>query len=408
MPAAGTASPSPTPATTLSAPASPVGPSRNPAKPTPNDDVVNYWGISQVAPFELWISASQRTDAFLLHTEDGRSWDRRPLPPTDVANATLRFVDRSHGWFVGDDRPPSGGCAAPGATCRSVIYGTTDGGRSWTPQWSWPWSAVGASLRAFYALDARHAWVAEYGQGCTVATCSVRVRSTTDGTTWNAIGELPSFVTNMVFVSATLGWAASYTNMSGPKNVAEILVTTNGGASWTRQFHADGGLPRFAVSFANAREGWALGSDLERCGMSGCDASAYSVYATSDGGATWETRAQPLVPTDVSPDRQVSGGGFFDRIVFSSRSADWSGWITVGAGAGSGHGGVVASSDGGRSWIRSGGDAQGSWDVREVSSPNDPAVAWAVGNYLGYDGGFLAETGDGGRTWTRVLPSPLH
>ena len=80
------------------------------------------------------------------------------------------------------------------------------------------------------------------------------------------------------FVTPDVGWAV---NSSG-----HILHTTDGGLSWTEQFHvtADENADVWlrCLGFANPSRGWA-----------GTTSGEHRLYETKDGGNTWISRHQP-------------------------------------------------------------------------------------------------------------------
>ncbi len=158
-------------------------------------------------------------------------------------------------------------------------------------------------------------------------------------------------LTGVSFPDLTHGWAV------GGIDRADILSTTDGGATWRSQVVGDNGLS--AVSFVDVIHGWAVGIHN-------------TLLVTANGGRTWA----PQNP-HINQDGNLYGVQFVDTL---------HGWLV-------GQGGVIrVTADGGQTWIpRSAGTNQ---DVTQVAF-TDPLHGWIVG-----DGVF--RTADGGVTWSRV------
>jgi photosystem II stability/assembly factor-like uncharacterized protein len=95
-----------------------------------------------------------------------------------------------------------------------------------------------------------------------------------------------------------------------------IMASTDGGLSWHQQ-RSPVETTLFGVSFADARRGWAVGSDA-------------TILHTEDGGQSWMPQHGPPMPLPL-----------FDVAVRGS-----TGWIVGEAGT------VLKSTDGGSSWAK--------------------------------------------------------
>jgi photosystem II stability/assembly factor-like uncharacterized protein len=354
--------------------------------------------------------------SFVVQTKDGgRTWSALPAPPVYVtAGDVLRFVDAQHGWLRTNVMIAStGGCVVPSTAppaCRSVILHTSDGGHTWQEQLSRDQpSKLGPGLQALTVFDDRHAWAVQLGSSssppnpsssCTPFDCAIGVVATTDGTAWSPVGDLPAFVHHMDFVDARTGFASVHTakNEPGtPTNTASIVVTHDGGRTWSTQLRVNGRGPRFLVNFIDPAIGFALERDSATCG--GSDCWLYGLYRTSDAGQTWNSVLP--IPADItgawwSPRGRLAQLG---TPAFVSATAGWIP-ITRDLTQQSFSGGVLVTSDGGVSWKRTPAAPDG-WDVSDLAARG--SSAWIVGRRASDQFSFLSHTGDRGQTWDYPL-----
>lgn len=242
----------------------------------------------------------------VLHSTDGAHWIEQAKPaPWAQTLAGISFPDANHGWLVG-----SGGSDAGGS---GVILHTADGGITWTPQAS----SLAGDLTAVDFIDASTGWVgADYVPWGSGAAASVQ-HTTDGGSTWTPqyLPGNPS-ICSIDFLDASSGWAAGYLNVQG---VGALYVTTNGGTQWTKVKLPAGTMMLQDVQFLDANDGWAAETDFT--GGQGV------LLHTTDGGASWT---------------QTRGfGGSLAALHFVD---DQHGWV-----AGNG---VYATSDGGQTWQR--------------------------------------------------------
>jgi photosystem II stability/assembly factor-like uncharacterized protein len=333
-----------------------------------------------------WVAIEDGAGRALLRTTDGgEHWERLALARGSTDQ--IKFVDANTGWLLGSIDDPAG-CL--GVNCSRAVLRTTDGGRTWAQSFvSGEFGLGGLSV-----LDATHAWVLQATPACRTSFdgCPIRLWGTSDGTTWSQLSVIDSAMTSLDFVDTNTGWMALRTSAE-----ASVLVTHDGGRTWARQFHASGQFPLLQISFVNTRDGWALGSDLAYCAMGGC--VGYTLYGTTDGGTNWTTLQRPEIPWWGPTPPLASAAGFLGAPQFTSSA---SGWIRIDTSAGGGAGGVLVTSDGGRTWRRSNGDS-GTWSVGAIAPVDARFAVAAVHAYEGSSiANFLARTVDGALTWRRL------
>jgi photosystem II stability/assembly factor-like uncharacterized protein len=217
--------------------------------------------------------------SYLLKTTDGgESWTRVDVtrgPDVDLKLARVTFADADHGWAFGE---------------AGALFATADGGETWTRQ-RVPTRhlLLGATF-----LDAQRGWVV--GAGATL------LYTTDDGVSWREgvfvaptsqpamqAASLSSLRVNAVsFADARRGWAV------GAGGV--VLSTNDGGRTWRVQMSGTES-DLFDVKFFDEREGWAVGADG-------------TAIHTADGGATW--RAE-----------QTGTPHALERLSFVGRARGW-------------------------------------------------------------------------------------
>lgn len=382
------------------------------ASPAPTDTPVQPVGHAQFRVVSFvdeslgWAAGSSPDGrAFLIQTKNGgRTWSALAAPSAYItAGDELRFVDAQHGWLrtnvltstAGDcGRPPT---APP--VCRTVILHTSDGGHTWQEQLGLEHAGrVGAGLQALTVLDDRHAWAVQVGGMSVVAT--------TDGRTWAPVGDLPAFVDGMDFVDAQTGFASVHTDKNEPGtpvNAASIVVTRDGGRTWSTQLQVDGPAPRLFVSFIDSRIGFALDREVAACGGSWC--WLYGLYRTGDSGQTWN-KILPT-PADIS-NAWWSPRGRFTTLGTPTFTSAMVGWIPItresDATQDGSKSGVLVTSDGGRSWKRTPSESADWGEVSDLAAQG--STAWIVGQRAGKQESFVTRTGDRGQTWTYPTASP--
>ena len=343
----------------------------------------------------------------------------------------LAFPAPATGWVLGSARPG-----------HADVWHTGTAGQTWQVQWQ----SAGSPL-SISATDPAHAWALIACPG-PKPSCGRELLATADGgRRWRVTATLPQAVNLVRFASDRLGVAISdrcLVDLSPTRCPGQVLVSRDGGAHWTPVL--SGPAPIFATANA-AGQLWAAQTYPSAFGPNGPGASAIRFLTSTDGGRTWRRLGQltslgPLSP-EVQVDLTATPAGLTWASVFDSQSCAMHGcvvadllhsgdggqrWTTVSLAGGypdeCGPDGIVFSAaPDGSAWAatgRNGGAcappfglayrygpagwlALPPWQLTQASSlaAVSQDVAYAIG-----DRGTLSRTGDGGATWTQVLPAP--
>lgn len=306
------------------------------------------------------------------------------------------FWDAKRGLLVAT--PP---CASGGSTCPGgLLERTEDGGKTWHVV-----DRVSASLMAVALAGSDVAWVSEQGgSGCGTGPGSCRASTlllTTDGgAVWREVlSRTP--VVSVSPISATTAWAVG--GFPDGANMGTTLVRSgDGGQTWLQRGDPCarfGGVGPWAVNFAGPVRGWLL-----RVGGQATDMQPKAVFATHDGGASWQLESDTCVFTANGQFIRNAGSlscvGYLPVMSFLP---DGHGWMYAERGS------LSATADGGRTWAQIGANVVTD-DVNEVVSLSLVAdmtglilithsesypVCPAVGC-----GPELLSTHDAGRTWS--------
>lgn len=163
-----------------------------------------------------------------------------------------------------------------------------------------------------------------------------------------------------------------------------IWITSDGGDTWTHQdtaaFSGTGAFPN-VVHFFDTNDGWCQGDPVD---------GYYELYTTTNGGTTWTRTPTEDIPAPLS--NEMGTVGYYDVI------GDTIWW------------GTQCSTSGGRIFKST--DRGYTWTVAETPFPN---AGWVDVRMKDADNGlamdkrasaaYLAETSDGGATWTEIEPN---
>lgn len=346
----------------------PVAYTTRAATPGQPDTRMQVRAISFLDARQGWLLMRLRdaTTEVLATADGGASWSKR-FEMTDQAYA-MTFVDALNGWMLRQDA-----CydpLTPVAGCASHLLATRDGG--------FTWSVVGDPL----STRSRMAW-ADAAQGWIVSPAScpgcdgLRLLRTDDGgATWDS-RDLASVGRSDGVRLFLFGASAVLTGRFG------ILTTRDGGDTWVAK--ADGcGEQAFPVLgwFSDASHGWTVCED----GNAGGTVVEKFIYATEDGGATWDLRSRylwggqtPEADVGQAPAASVSEMAFSDLTT---------GWISTSFA-------VERTDDSGRTWTR-------------LNLDNNSKILF-IDSATGFiaAGNTLASTTDGGAQWRfSVITAP--
>jgi photosystem II stability/assembly factor-like uncharacterized protein len=211
---------------------------------------------------------------FAATSDGGATWtEKTALTDTSANLYDVDFAGAQHGWAVGD---------IIHTNRVALVCATSDGGATWSQ----------TPLDAFPALNAVDFFDSAYGWA--VGEQGTIIRTTDGGANWKAPTTVPAidgWLYDVSFVDATHGWAVgSAYDATALTYKAVILVTSDGGDTWTAQNAGVDASSLNAVSFADATHGWAVGYSA---GSNFVDSPV--ILATSDGGAHWAAQTVPAV-----------------------------------------------------------------------------------------------------------------
>jgi photosystem II stability/assembly factor-like uncharacterized protein len=316
---------------------------------------------SQVEPIyagwavgDSWNDGSgTRFGTILWSTDSGETWTRQGAGQiADVNLWSVFAVDPYTAWAVGD--PDSG---------YATIYHTTDGGTTWERKGS------SDPTSPDYVPDGGLGKVHAAGDDVWAVVKGAILHTSDGGTTWT--NHIPSgyeniFLQGVYVLDSNTVWVTG----GNKDGYATILKTTDAGQTWTRQ---TGGDVRFAdhilgISAADAETAWAVGGD------------GYVLLKTIDGGTNWTQQSNG-----------VGGLGDLNEVYAVSRSTVWVAADTN----------IYWTTNGGASWENSQDHGLAGYLAFMGISAVSAQKAWTTyGSSDGY--GYIANTAEGGYTWSKI------
>jgi hypothetical protein len=203
------------------------------------------------------------------------------------------------------------------------------------------------------------------GSPASASSCAGRGASATGSAapgSGSGPGQSPALAA-VQFTDSGHGWVAG---------AGRIMATSDGGASWTRQYAGPADLDQ--VDFIDGEHGWAAGGG--------------SLLRTTDGGASWTALAEPCPGAELSSVHFVSPTlGYAVAATAAAQQAP-GGQDTTALG-----GSLLRTTDGGSTW---------SAVTNAPANPQSACFASADDGYLGTPA-HIWRTTDGGQHWTLAL-----
>jgi len=253
-------------------------------------------GVDFVDASRGWAVGDNGT--ILTSGNGGLTWSKQTSFKTDLLTA-VSFRDSQHGLVVGDLR---------GTTTGSVLR-TVDGGVHWTAV-STPASAT---MYDVTDADATHAWVV--GDNGSV------LKSTNDGASWSQKNSDTNYALDAVSFNGVSNGIAVGSPDNGSPYHAVLLVTSDGGESWTKR---DTGTTDYLYgsAFPSAGRAYAVGDNGRALSL---DMTAPSGGLTINGGAAWTASRTVTLGSSVSGATEMrfrnSGGTWGAWAGYSSSAA---------------------------------------------------------------------------------------
>ena len=332
-------------------------------------DATNGWALSAVRPGNF----------IVVRTGDGgRSWrDASPLQGESRDVNAAFFLDRDHAWALVVQR------AAQTAEAQARIDWTQDGGRSWRegPVLGGPYP----SGQIVFA-DAQHGWFAQHRGGSNITMDVALFRTADSGLTWRQMSatidddraaETEQLPASCIKTFLVLDRARGFASGSCQGRLPFLFRTEDGGATWRRQL-----LPAAGQDGPNAGPCFCgIGGPVFPTANDGflvVTGDVRMVYATHDGGLTWQPTSYPL-------DTNAGGIEFVDPL---------HGWLRDGRA-------LYGTANGGATWTLFSQVLDGG-PLSFISSSE--GWAWLRQGWEETGPPALIHTADGGKTWKPVVP----
>lgn len=227
------------------------------------------------------------TEILLQSRDGGRTWTER-LRFTSIYDGMQMFGRDGFVWGIDLAGRNCGSldssCHPQMPTFELDLFRTTDGGASWTmlPANRIPTDGV-------FFLDSEHGWIVA-GSPASGLNGEVLYGTTDGGKTWNRIGDLPA---------APMGWVYGVGNYRVTFSSAEhgwylgnneIFATVDGGRSWsqvTDLYNVPGTITAYSQPTFNSEEGVLPVAYRAAGGPDNATANVIAFIDSQDGGATW-------------------------------------------------------------------------------------------------------------------------
>lgn len=356
--------------------------------------------VKMVSPTTGWAAGALRT------TDGGSRWSSAgpQLSPGRSAGRDEFFMDGTHAWVAQAVGSPTA-CAD-----HLVIFGTVNGGSSWQQQ-----ALINIKLPAstdtvsgdwsptLDFVDGEHGWllvtIRRPGGFGYASTDGPLYRTSDGGRHWTMVSSQPGSndsrcraTSAIYFSSTTTGWLAC--------NFGSVLVTHDGGATWTVQVLVSENCCQMSVPiFFDESHGMYF------------DSSSSVLLMTSDGGTTWSPRGLPLrsyYDCDGKFGPTTCTNESIPLVSFINPTEGWAAVATVSADGTVLTFGIEHTVDNGQTWM---GLSATLPPAPSSAFPNSPTATlsfvdasdgfwWIPASQA--SGPIFARTIDGGHTWTVV------
>jgi photosystem II stability/assembly factor-like uncharacterized protein len=339
---------------------------------------ITTWWVELGNPIE---ETGAYPDRVIRTTDGGHSWQDVTPPAATPATQEAHGTSVS-GFFL--DEKTAWTWTTPFAPNEGIVYRTTNGGLTWVPMGRSP-----STNCEFTFVDRVHGWCADIGASAGSEGVML-YRTVNSGATWALVSVTsltdesskpdnipPQCDKSITFTSPSLGWASMYC-LGGNPEYSFLYASADGGFTWQpRQIplppcHMDDPEDSSEVEFGTPQvKGLAVALLIRE----GCDHDpGMGVSISTNRGLTWSTQT---VPSDA----------------WSAAFVDSRHWRLIDSRA------IAATDDGGSHWqnwplvahMRDHG-----FDLKFLS----PRLGWAVQS--DHEGTVVWQTLDGGHTWTPV------
>jgi photosystem II stability/assembly factor-like uncharacterized protein len=266
--------------------------------------------VSAVNDRVAWVSGHSAT--FARTVDGGRTWQAGRVPGADT---TLQFrdvyaLDADNAWLMSAGNGPA-----------SRIYRTSDGGKSWTLQFT------NSDQRAFY--DCMDFWDGRHGVAVSDAVeGKLVILVTTDGGAhWTHPPTMPDayegeggFAASGTCLVTRPGGQAWIGTGNGPR--ARVLHSVDHGWTWAADstpLPSGNATGITSVSFRDARNGLAFGGNV-----GDNNARGDVVVATHDAGATWAPGGRPPFSGAIFGGAYVPGARVPTAVAVGPKGSAWS------------------------------------------------------------------------------------
>ena len=339
--------------------------------------------------------AMNATGQVLQTTDGGRQWHNVASRSLERALAPMaRFGPVTGGYLVGSNAT----AAFPNAWTAWLTVGrgnnaiqvwhTVDGGHHWTETMIHPAVPAGLGLTQVAAVGNRDAWIVAASQGL-AGHVNIRVwRTSVQRPGWHPVyNGAMSATAGLAFATGSVGVLAGGTSIAYGSHSASLIVTANGGDTWSPPRSP---LPLLPGDWATTVQNPAIVPHtreivvpvvLQRAFPSTTAPTKawWRLEQSTNGGQTWHML--PTTPDAILP--QQPG------IIFQAWITPQNGWVVLGT-----H--LYRTADGGHAWAASTLPGGTVVNLDRVSA----TVGFALMQQQGHT--TIYRTEDGGLRWTRV------